>query len=366
MEKKVDFTSFNLNIHSIIKVNAPDMPQNISRYLSRRFSLFTVGNECVEGEKADILMMRLKHTPVRTSTGDHMNLLYGFWITGYEGRHAIVFNYKGKPDIVLSISDNIKIFYSNRKRAANKLYGLLLYCINVALNKKNGLLFHGTMVKNENNHILFVGHRGAKKTLLLLKMLSDGWDYLSEDKVVMHNNNTYLFQDFIVVRNHHLELLPWFANAVQEKKGLKKWSPLRKKIRMFSQKHFPKYVHSVIEKYCNPLININVNTIFPSAQIIQSAKPSIVIVMFTGSEFEFVAASKNDMIESISSNQRILFNNCSMFENLLNFYNGKSEYNLNKVISDNLNDQTFFKLTIPGDCEIEWLYQKIKHCLSRL
>jgi hypothetical protein len=366
MAKSINNSQLYLDIYSLIRVWGPNMTYELSRYLLNQLGLFSV-ETTGKLQDIDILLLQLEEVPVLTSSEQRLNLIYGFVITEYQNQQAIIFNYRGGADIIAIFSDNIKIFYRNRIGISKKLYGILLFCFNLVLNKKNGLLFHGAIAKNENNGILLAGHRGTKKSMLLLTLLRNGWDYLSDDKFILHNNNSYLFQSFIPLRGHHFNSLPWLAELNKNSEKFIRRSKLREKARNYSIRKLPGYLQPTVERFFgDPSITVYINKLFPSSNLIQSTRPSKVFVLLTGSQFRLENIPRDKIIDEIITVQKLLFHKYSQLEYLLSIYNKSFKYDIKKILDKNLPDQMFFKLTVPDDLDISSVYQEVIHCLKQV
>lgn len=357
--------SLYLNIHNLIHVWAPNIPQNVSNYLRSQLGIFPVCSDN-KPEEIDIHLIQLQEAPKLASSVNRWNSLYGFCLSEYEKQQAVIFNYKGTPDVIVTFSEVIKILYINRPRVSNRLYGILLFCFKLVLNKKNGLLFHGAIAKKEDNSVLLIGHRGTKKTLLLLTMLREEWDYLSDDKFVLHDNNAYSFQPFIKIMNYHFDLLPWLDEIKPGIRRPKNWA-FRKRIGDLAQMHVHKYLLPAVDKYCNPSLDIKVDTLFPACKILHSVKPSTVIVLFIGPGFSFTNVSKKEaVVDEIALIQQLAFQDMNSFENLLALHNSKFRYDIKEIVADNMNGQRFYKLVIPDNYDIDRAYQEVSHCLKQV
>ena len=366
MKKSIETTSLYLDIHSIIKVWAPDIPKEICNFLNKRLGSFTLSSYH-NPEEADILLLQLKENPMLDSSLNRWNSLYGFWFTEYEKQLAIVFNYKGKSDVVIIFSKVIKILYTNRPKMSRRLYGILLFCLKLAINSKNGVLFHGAIARKGNNSVLLTGHRGTRKTMLLLTMLKNGWDYLSDDKFVLHNHNAYLFQNFIALQDHHFEALPWLREKMPVNRRFSKLSALlRKNAGTFAQKHVHKHLLHGIDRFCNPSVHIQGDELFPSCKILNSVRPSTVIALFTGPVFNIEVVSKTDIIDELALIMRLISDDSNALECMLALYDSRFRYNMKEIIADNLNKLDFYKLTIPNNCDVDWVFQEVNKCLKQV
>ena len=369
MEKSLKKTSLFFDVHSLITVRAPDMPDQVGNTLIKQLKLFISDLDTKSDHvlNADIVMLMRKPDRSLELPKNDTNTNYGFWITEYNGEQAIIFTYRNKPDIIVTISHLIKIFYVNRPRVAGKLYSILLFCFHLALYKKNGLLFHGAVATKKDNCVVLLGSRGSKKTMFLLSMLKDGWDYLSEDKFILHNNRAYIFQSSTPLRDQHFLLLPWLANLLPDSAKLKKKLEFRKWARTVFFKYAPQYLLHPMKKYYNPSITIDVNKLFPDSKVISSAKPSIIIMISSGNQFDFKSVSRGSIIGEINTLHHLIMNAISQeLIPLLFLYNQNYKYDFETIVNSSFSDQQFFKLTIPVNSDMENIYKDFTSCLNQV
>jgi len=356
--------SLYLDIFSILRVWAPDLPGNIRELFCSQLGRFA--RETANApEKPDILFLPIIESPPITKASEQMSDLFGFYIADYQGGKSVVFTHKGRPDFIVVFSEPIQVFYQNRPRLVWRLYGVFLFCLRLALIRKNGLLCHGTIAEREGCSVLFTGHRGIKKTLLLLTMLRHGWDYLSDDKFVLHNGEAHIFQSFLVLRDHHFEALPWLMDVISEHRQFMRWSALRKGLRRFMRSHLPKKLLPVSDKLFNPMLQVEVNSLFPGCKVLTSAKPSVIILLQLGIKFDIIKTSREEIINDMALIQRLAFQESIVLEDMIALYESRIRHDIPGLISRNLESNTFLKVILPGDCNLDLVYGEVERCLGQ-
>lgn len=353
-------TDLCLDIHSLVTIYAPDLPFVVKNLLISRLGLFEVFDK---PETVDIMVLALppkQHLTLPDSS------LYDFWLNEYQGEQAITFTYRGEGIVTIVFSDSLKILYRPVKKIAEQLYTILLYCIHLVLVGKNSLLFHGALAvsNDKKNALILTGPRGSKKTSLLLNLLRDGWHYVSDDKFILSNKSAYLFQTFSVLCEHHIDSLPWLLELNPTLAKLNRWKRLRRGVKKLATQHLPAYFLPPLERYYDRTLMLPMENIFKDIEIINNIKPNIVVVLAFGLNFEIKAVSGSDMLSEIATIQSLPFYQFFRFEKILSLINSSYTINLQPIITDNMKDLVFFKLTVPFNYDIDNVYNELKKCLE--
>ena len=349
----------NLNIHGLVKIWAPDLSTEVYNGLREMLGHFFV-EEKLDLQTLDLLILPLASVKLKETLDSILPSPYGMSFVDHHGDNGIVFNYRGQPDLILMVGDVITIYYSPRKRNLRRIYGLMLFSINLVLHKKMGLLYHGAAVVKDDISLLLTGLRGSKKTQLVMTMLEKGWDYLSDDKLLLHNGRMYMFQDIIPIADHHLEALPWLFELLPEKAKRKK-GPIkrkaRKQIAAFSRRFFSKHLLPIMEKVYDPQPALKLQEIFPSCNILESAIPSTVILISLGDKVTCSHIDSHDVLNEIDAIQSLTFYSMGPLEQLVFFCNKNFSPSVGEIVKKNLCNSQFYRLTIPGLSEINDAYQ---------
>jgi|GEM_PF-2732052 len=349
----------NLNIHGLVKIWAPDLSTEVYNGLKDLLGHFFV-EEKLNLKALDLLILPLASAKLKETLEDILPSPYGMSFVEHHGDTGIVFNYRGQPDLILMLGNEITIYYSPRKRNLRRIYGLMLFSINLVLHKKMGLLYHGAAVAKDDISFLLTGLRGSKKTQLLMTMLENGWNYISDDKLLLHNGRMYMFQDTFFIADHHLEALPWLFEHLPERAKRKK-GPLKRKVRKqiaaFSRRFFSKHFLPIMEKIYDPQPALKLQEVFPSCNILKSAIPSNVILLSLGDKIRCSHIASNDVMDEIDAIQSLSFFSMGPLEQLVFFCNKNFSPTVGEIVRKNLGNSQFYRLTIPGLSEINEAYQ---------
>lgn len=356
-----------LDIHSLIKVSSHPMPDEISRYTREKLSLFLTNAPITEGE-SDIVISKIEPHYSFGWTDYHFNLEYGFRITEYKGETAVIFAHRARPDVVVILSDPIRIFYVERQGISDKLYDALVFCLQITLLKRGGLFFHGAVAKREGSTVLLAGPFGSKKSMLLLTMLRDNWNFISDDKFILHGGNAYMLNPIIMLRDYYLEFLPWLEDIVPDVKKFKKAEAYRALIRKFAVRHLPASFFPLLRKFYDPFVpvNINVSALFPAFKTIMSARISVVVLLSAGPELKVTEVPRSDILEDLAAVQRLINYEelrFSLLKEQLFLQEKTFRCTIDDIIDGNFNDQVFFKLTLPINCDMNLAYLELNRCL---
>lgn len=289
---------------------------------------------------------------------------YGMALSMIGGQRALVFHYCNQPDLVLILSDIIRLYYTPRKKNFFRIYGLLLFSLAMILRLKKGLLFHGAAVfKDQKNAILLTGLRGAKKTQLLLCLLQKKWNYISDDKLILHQGKMYMFQDMIPVTDHHIQALPWLYDMLPVGARSKK-SPFRRmmnrRLAKFSRRYINKHLLPVMEKFYAPYLSLSLADLFPDAQKSEGPiAPKNVVVLSLGEEISCQQEETGPMMEEISAIQQLQYYSMGPLEVLIYFCNKQFPPGIRDIVPDNLARVLIYRLSISAHAPMEEVVERM-------
>ncbi|MBU3952505.1 MAG: hypothetical protein KJ658_10205, partial [Proteobacteria bacterium] len=206
-------TPFVMRFYDLISVSAPGLPEHFRKKIKANLGQFVVETDGSAPLQPDIKILPMADSPPIDPFARHLNHIFGFTMMDYTQGKAACFLHKGKPDICIFLSAcaTIEIHYRSFLGRENVFYGILLFCFQLALKMKMGLLCHGSVVVKENKAIILSGHQGIGKTPILLSFLQQGWNYLSDDKFFLANQKLFLMEMHIVINQYHFDILPWLS-----------------------------------------------------------------------------------------------------------------------------------------------------------
>lgn len=345
----------NLNLYGLVKVWAPELSARVYQGFEALLGDFFV-QEKPEFGCRDVPLLLLASSRIRAALENLHPTPYGISLVRYRGESGIALNYRGRPDMVLMLGNKIKIYFTPRRKNFRRLYGLTLFAINLVMHKKTGLLYHGAAAAKEERALLLTGLRGSKKTQLLLTLLRDGWEYIGDDKVLLHGGRMHLFQDFIPVNDHHLDNLPWLYERLPDRARWKK-NPINRKVRSglaaLSRRYLNKHVLSAMKKVYDPEVMVKIRDIFPSCSIAERRRPSAVVILSLGDDVCCRRIASESALREISALQSLVFYQTGPLEQLAFLCNQNFELSVGEVVRENLSDRRFFRLSLPGTVDMD-------------
>ncbi|MBI5233459.1 MAG: hypothetical protein HY880_03815 [Deltaproteobacteria bacterium] len=350
-----------IDMHSLVRLQAKEPSKEVQDVI-----LSTVGrfrkDAAQTPERLDIMVGR--RDPEDRSLdwiSQNMDARNNFWITEYNGQTAIVLSYRGQPDVVVSLSDTIKIIYPERAKITWNFYTALHFALNLSLCKQDSFLFHGALMSKDGMNVVLAGTSGAKKSMLVFTMLREGWDYLSEEEFVLKDGIAHIYQTKVPLQDFHFDALPWLEGlAPKEVRDARKSSLLRKRLRPLCQRRLPNYLFSAIKRFFDYLVWIETETLFPDVRIIEKARPTHIVMLSPGPELRIRPVEKERCVREIAAVQH--YND---MQTLLGMYDERYDYDYEGIISRNLGDQRFFKLNAPYPARPETIYKELDACLRQ-
>jgi len=357
--------TLNLDLHSIISIRATGLIDEVWLPLKKNFGMFVIDSVETEGIKADIELSQLETAKLPDLKPPNKNLS-GMWVKGYDNELFVVLGYRGRADVVIRLSSPVELLYTPRQGCFNKLFHGILLAMQMVLNVKNGVLFHGAVVCSGDDCILLTGPGGAGKTILVLNMLQEGWDYLSDDKCILFNGRTYLFRSYIPLRDYHYQTFPWLLEKCPQDTKIYNKARYRQWFKRFAERHLPGYVLSPLEDFYNPVFEKNLSELFPQSNILSGAEPSIWIILVPDSKSEFVRIQKEEAVRRIGAIQCLDFPEYDKMTHMLDLYGCGIPCGMNTLIESHLKDLRVYRMSVPYNTDGVSLYRNFKRCLKQV
>ncbi len=80
------------------------------------------------------------------------------------------------------------------------LYNALQIPMGCLFAQKNNLVFHGAIAEKHNKCFMFVGDPGAGKSSLLMHLIKNGWNFVTEDISILNDQNYGCFRSFPYIK----------------------------------------------------------------------------------------------------------------------------------------------------------------------
>lgn len=345
------------DIHSMITLVAPGASGTMRTFLLKQFGLFL--KKDAKSETADITLIKRSEIDVKTIPSGALKNPLGFAVLTMDNELSAVFSYRGEPDIIIVFTDTVKILYPDRPGVFGRLRGILLFCIHILLQRKEALLLHAAVVQKDGLSMILAGPHGSKKTMLLLTMLRNGWNYLADDKSILHKGLTYIVESDISLAPHHMICLPWLNDHIPAEHRCGTYIPLKQKLRTLAKQHLPGYLFSPLDRFMNPSLRVDVQSLFPSCTVLNDLNPSHVVLLSAGPSAPVKEVSENEIIADMATIQKLSFSTFTTIAQHLSLRDRVLEYSPDMIMGKNLSGKKFLRLTVPHDAVIDEVYKEL-------
>lgn len=362
-----DRTMLFLDIHSIIRVKVSEYNKTLYNILKKYYATFFNEDDRISKSEGpfDIILSQLKNRD-DYAMNYQSKYFVPFWIKKINGEVCIVFEYRGLPDTVIVLSEPIRLLYTIRQGFAGILFDRIVDAIHFALIRKRGVLFHGAVMSKGNMCILIAGPSGMGKSILVIDMLKDKWDYVSEDKFILINNKAYMFRPYIPIKDYHLRFFPDLLERGLLSKSRRGHFFSRKGLKSFIFKYFPEDIISSVEGLYNPTYFVQVTEIFPDCRVIYSAEPNISVILKPGFESGFFSQYRETAIQDILTLQWLAFPDYERVIRTLSLFGFENQNEINNSIIDNLKDIKLFNMISSYNEDPRMLYRSLQKGLENV
>ncbi len=363
MEQKVNENPYLLSIHSLVKVWAPALRADIQANIDGRLGRFAV-KKVIKPKQPDIVIEKLtERDPALDELASIMGKHNNSWFTEFNGSDAVVFKYRERPDVIVTLSNPIRILYYERPGVADRVYGSLFLAVQIALCRKGAILFHGAVLKKGRKTVILTGASGSRKSIVALCMLKNGWDFLSDDKCILKDEKAFCFQKPIL-DEFHLKVLPWLPYLIEDSVKILEKARKKKRIKSYSEQHLPSYLLPAVKRFYRSSLMLDIQDIFPEAKLLKSAKPTHTIMLGTGPELKIKEVAHKRALKDLSLIHTLFLGECEHLLECHSLYNGEVSYDFDKLIKSNFTGLKLLRLTMTELCDFEEVYRLIEKTLK--
>lgn len=258
-------------------VDSHDAPGAVADELDFRLGHFSARPE--GGRAADIDLAPMAPGGMPGLAPDHLQAGRGFSLTTVDGGAAAVLPFRGRADVVLLPGDPMRIRYAPRPGVAGKLSALVQYALQCALLRREAAMFHGAALVREGQCLVLTGLQGARKTLVMLHLLREGWNFLADDRFLLQGGTAHLYSGSIPLRPHHLAALPWLETQGETMAAFAPKARRMRAVARWCERHIPSYLVPRLEKYYNAPVSARPDELFPGCKSVDAAPVSDVVML---------------------------------------------------------------------------------------
>lgn len=261
-------------------VDSHDTIPTVAHELSARLGHFA---SMAEGRAPEVEMCPLANSSMPGGLApDHLLSRRKFTLTELDGLPAAVIPFRSHPDIVIVFTDPLTVLYSPRPGVAGKLVDALIYCLQLVLLRKGATLFHGAALTRGDESLVLTGLQGSRKTLVLLTLLRQGWNFMADDRLIVYGGKMQLFSDRIPLMPHHFAVLPWLQD--QGKVAARFAPKARRMVALGSwcEQYLPSYLLPRLISYYDKPLMVHPDELFDQCQTTYSAALGDIIMLVGG------------------------------------------------------------------------------------
>lgn len=349
------------------------MPSAIAKTFKKKLSLLNVQlTNSPQQETCDIVMQQQECLwPNLPGQAFQMDALYGFWVTEQEGKPTMVLLDKSEAIISVVFGNSIRIAFAKNGRLkpaklAGKLFIVVLYCLRVCLQTKGSLLVHGAALMSNaprRGSLLLLGQRGIRKTMITLTMVQRGWQYVADDKFILHDSTAHRFQESLLIRDHHFEQLPWLVNVIADSAHYLKYKAWRQRLRKLAQRFVPRKLLPNEDRLFNKGMQCKITNLFPEKSAQQIHQPETVFILKNSENFRLKRINKAQASNDILLLQRMANAEFNDLDDQLAF--AGSNYVFTPEPGDVMKsfpEQQYFQLSIPHGMSVDAICDELIKC----
>ncbi|EMS79544.1 hypothetical protein [Desulfotignum phosphitoxidans] len=353
-----------LNFHDLIIVSGQDLPGVLKNKIQAGAGRFVSKALPSPGPppEPDILLTPMTRAPELDTFSRHMNHVYGFCQVMFEGKPAICFLGRARPELCVYFSSpgTLVMAFQPGTKSADLFWAILLFACHLMSRLKQMLLCHGSVVVKNGRAIVFSGHHGVGKTPVLLHFLKNGWEYLSDDKFFLSRRQVYLMQTHIAVNHYHFQMLPWLSRYVAPKKQVVLPQAVRQGLSRLATRIWPGGVP--VRVYCqlHPGTRIDLETNPFHTGIVSRAVPVLWVMLQNTGTPDVQPLNPETGLDKLALIQQMFFTLRFDLEKCLLFYSDRTLLPVRDLLAQNLPEDLIFALaSVPENTQLDRFYENI-------
>lgn len=350
-----------------VRLDSHDAPDAVHRELESRLRLFaaepaagTAPGTAAAGEPS-VDLRPWGDGDVPGLGQDHLLSKRGYRLTELDGCPAAILQYRGRADIGIIFGESLQVRYVPRRKIAKKLAGAALYVLHLALMRRSTPMMHGAVLVRDSNGLVLTGLRGACKTMALLTLMQRGWDFLSDDRFLLHEAGAHMVLDSIPLRPHHYFALPWLADLPGPVGAHAPRARSLAKRANFCIRHLPRYLIPAVEGYCEEALVVSPGDIVPGCRSVEEA-PIRTLVMLVPGHSGHREVPLEESLEPLSVILEMAFHPYLRMERELSVRGVCLRPKTTDVLRENLKGVRIMHLGVPEGGSIEALAGEIETC----
>lgn len=357
----MDHEQLWLDFHGIIKVRGRGLSSAHAATLKKNFPQFLKQSPVEEGTY-DIEIQPMDEEVFRyLDVNLHKKFARLQLDFDRDDEPLVTMSYRGALDMVIQSREKVVLQFRPRNGGFGKFILCVHLCIIIALYRKNAMLFKGAVVSRGDCPIVLSGMSGAGKTSIMLHLLNDGWDYLSDNTYLLSDGHAHLFRKRVVFNYYHLTAFPEvFSQAEYLPEQKKARSRLRRQ--QFAVRRLPALLQREerFKRFLDPFLVRQPEELYPQCKILRRARPKVYLILRSGHTFRVRPIPREEAVRRLAVMHHLTWQAFHPLNYTVELSRGKPLYSLHEVVEANTHETFFHEVTLPGDGDLAAAYLKLK------
>ena len=180
-------------------------------------------------------------------------------------------------------------------------------------------------------------------------MLNDGWDYLSDNTFLVHQNQTYDFRTQIVYHDHHTLAFPAIFQKANLPHRTQRQIDWRARLRALSISYLSHYLleSGPMHRLINPYRACQPQQLFPDLVTFRAAEPQVYALLLRSSKLKFEPIREETALQQLALINQISWNKFDEINRLTEINKGGALCDIKDTLQANLTGKDFFCFTLP-------------------
>ncbi len=204
------------------------------------------------------------------------------------GGTPFMINYRhGRTVSMIEFGPELKIHVAQKGVSARHINEIMQTALHFAVRRRGGVIMKAAAAAKDGACLLLAGPPASCKTTFLMHLLDNGWKFVGNDHILVHDMHLHSIEKDIVYADFHVSDSPEIFSRLPNSPGKRLRRGLLKRSAMFIEKHSPVcFVNkSILNKLYSPLHSVVPEKLFPGCQRLNKVQPTHCAMLRPGSEF---------------------------------------------------------------------------------
>lgn len=292
-------SSVDLRIHRLVRLRGEHLPRELASALRADYAPFVSKGADTDAELT-VMPFDDAHLP-KDAFGRRKSFLQQRFVTEVDREYYAVTLHRGQTDCVLRLTPPHVLYFRPRKGCVSAVLDMLFTGLDMVLHEaSDALLCKGAVVVRDGRAAVLTGLSGAGKTSLLLHLMRDGWDYLSDNTFILRDGQALCFRRHLVMHGYHLRSFAHLFDSVPTESGLR--STLRSGLRRILP-HLPVVLQQSrkVNRLADPFIRMEPEDLRPDIHVVEQAEVAMWISLVHSSQFGMQPLTRSQMKDRLQA-----------------------------------------------------------------